>query len=182
MSNYRRLHNAGATYFFTVVTYRRRKILCTDTLRNALRAGIQATQTTHPFSINAWVLLPDHLHCIWTLPADDADFGLRWALIKRFVSKHCATELHQADLMTDSKLRRNELTIWQRRFWEHQIRDDQDFNAHLDYIHYNPVKHGYVVKVADWEYSTFHRYQRDGLYPQGWGLNFIGNLQQNYGE
>jgi len=112
MSNYRRANTKGATYFLTVVTYRRQRILCNDNMRNALRKAIQITQTTHPFTIDAWVLLPDHLHCIWTLPADDASFGTRWAMIKRFVTKQCGYALHREDWMNVSKRRRKESTIW----------------------------------------------------------------------
>lgn len=182
MSDYRRANDKGATYFFTVVAFRRRKILCNESVRNALRDGIRNAQITRPFDIDAWALLPDHLHCIWTLPPDDEDFGVRWAMIKRFVTKRCAAYLHEENLMTPSKHRRKESTLWQRRFWEHQIRNEQDFAAHVDYIHYNPVKHGYVGKVADWSYSTFHRYVREGIYPADWGSGFIEKPSINYGE
>jgi putative transposase len=110
----------------------------------------------HPFTIDALVLLPDHMHCIWALPQSDASFGIRWAMIKRFVTKRCGLDLHRDDWMNKSKRRRKESTIWQRRFWEHQIRDEQDYAIHMDYIHFNPVKHGYVQNVIDWQYSTFH--------------------------
>ncbi len=162
MSNYRRANTKGAIYFFTVVTYRRQTFLCNENIRNALRNGIQNTQTTHPFIIDSWVLLPDHLHCIWTLPSDDANFGLRWAMIKRFVTKRCGPDLRREDWMNKSKRRRKESTIWQRRFWEHQTRDERDYEIHMDYLHYNPVKHGYVKSVIEWPYSTFHRYVLQG--------------------
>ena len=168
MSNYRRANIKGGTYFFTVVTYRRQTFLCNDHVRKALRDGILAVQTTHSFTIDGWVLLPDHLHCIWTLPPGDANFGVRWAKIKRFVTKQCGPDLRREDLMNKSKRRRNESTIWQRRFWEHQIPDDRDYKRHMDYLHYNPVKHGYVKNVKDWPYSTFHRYVSQGVYGQNW--------------
>jgi putative transposase len=181
MSNYRRANTKGGTYFFTVVTYRRQRFLCNETVRTALREGIQATQATHPFTIDGWVLLPDHLHCIWTLPVDDADFGIRWAMIKRYVTKQCNPELKRDDWMKRSKQKRKESTIWQRRFWEHQIRDDRDYENHMDYLHYNPVKHGLVAKVANWQYSTFHRYVRQGVYGMDWaGVNVQDT--ENFGE
>jgi putative transposase len=168
MSDYRRSNTKGGTYFFTVVTYRRQAFLCDERVRTALREGIKATQLTHPFTIDAWVLLPDHLHTIWTLPLDDAHFGIRWALIKRFVTKQCNAEFKRNELMNPSKLKRKESTFWQRRFWEHQIRDESDFQKYVDYIHYNPMKHGLVKKVSDWPYSTFHRYVAQGRYGVDW--------------
>jgi putative transposase len=177
MSEYRRANTKGGTYFFTVVTYRRQPFLCDERVRTALREGIKTSQLTHPFTIDAWVLLPDHLHCIWTLPPDDADFGIRWALIKRFVTKQCNSELKRDELMKPSKLKRKESTLWQRRFWEHQIRDESDFQQHVDYIHYNPVKHRLVNKVSDWPYSTFHRYVGQGVYDMDWaGVEDVDNL------
>jgi len=131
MSNYRRAKTKGGTYFFTVVTFRRQKILCDELVRNALRIGIKNVQSTNPFTIDAWVLLPDHLHCIWTLPQNDANFGVRWAMIKRHVTKTCGPALYRDEWMTASKRRRKESTIWQRRFWEHQIRDEQDYEKHM---------------------------------------------------
>lgn len=166
MSCYRRASIAGGTYFFTVVTYRRRPILCDAAIRAALRAAILSVQSRYPFSIDAWVLLPDHLHCIWTLPDDDHDFALRWRLIKRSVSLACANDYHQPDWMTASKIKHRESTVWQRRYWEHCIRDANDLSRHLDYIYINPVKHHWVDQVDDWPYSTFHRDVRQGLYTE----------------
>ena len=107
MSNYCRARTKGGTYFFTVITYRRQNILCNEEIRIALREAIRKVQETHPFVIEAWVLLPDHLHCIWTLPENDADFGIRWVMIKRFVSKQCRS-FHRDDWMTVSKRKRKE--------------------------------------------------------------------------
>jgi putative transposase len=168
MSNYRRAKTQGRTYFFTVVTYRRQGFLCNESVRRALREGIHHARKEHPFTIDAWVLLPDHLHFIWTLPCDDADFGIRWAIIKRFVTKQCNPELKRDDWMKPSKIKRKESTLWQRRFWEHQIRDDKDYEKHVDYIHYNPVKHGLAKQASDWPFSTFHRYREKGLYEIDW--------------
>lgn len=168
MSRYRRAIAAGSSYFFTVVTYRRQPILCSEKIRKALRAAIESVRTSLPFVIDAWVLLPDHLHCAWTLPDGDADFSTRWMKIKRAVSLACGEEYRRDDWVTASKLKHRESTIWQRRFWEHQIRDEEDLACHIDYLHFNPVKHGHVQYVADWPYSTFHRYVRDGVYERDW--------------
>lgn len=124
---------------------------------------------TRPFTVDAWVLLPDHMHCIWTLPEGDGDYSTRWAEIKRFVSSAARGTLHDPSLLTNAGKSRGESTIWQRRFWEHRIRDQSDFERHVDYIHFNPVKHRYVKTVSEWPHSTFHRYVREGLYPQDWG-------------
>lgn len=171
MSRYRRSLLAGGTYFFTVVTYRRQTILCDDMMRSALRSAIESVRSTRPFTIDAWVLLPDHLHCIWTLPEGDADFSTRWMMIKRKVSLICATEYRRSDLLTASKQKHRESTIWQRRFWEHQIRDDDDFARHMDYLHFNPVKHGLASNVMDWPYSSFHRLIEQGRYTKDWGTS-----------
>lgn len=179
MPNYRRSPVAGGTYFFTLTSYRRRPILTEAALRHALRDAIRQTRIAHPFDIDAWVLLPDHLHCVWTLPPDDADFSLRWSMIKRLVTQTCGNQFELAALPA-SRTQRKESAIWQRRFWEHQIRDDDDFARHVDYIHWNPVKHGLVAQVADWPYSTFHRYVAQAKLSADWG----GVMEQNgdFGE
>lgn len=159
----------GATWFFTVVTYQRQRILCDEPVRAALRAAIAQTRMNWPFVIDAWVLLPDHLHCVWTLPAGDADFAIRWNLIKRRTSQALKKDYFTDGLMTASKSSRRELTFWQRRYWEHRIRDERDFENHVDYIHNNPVKHGHARTPAGWPYSSFHRYAMNGLYPTSWG-------------
>ncbi|MFM8333295.1 MAG: REP-associated tyrosine transposase [Candidatus Methylumidiphilus sp.] len=169
MSHYRRDYTPGATYFFTVVTYRRRAFLCDDDVRAALRDAIQLTRVHYPFVIEAWVLLPDHLHCIWKLPTDDADHSTRWQLIKHRVTDTCP-RLHKPEWMTASKIKHRESTVWQRRHIEHRIRDDRDFANHCDYIHYNPVKHGLTNRPCDWPYSSFHRFVKRGIYPQHWAL------------
>ena len=155
MSHYRRAAIPGGTYFFTVATYRRRPILCDAPVRTALRSAINTVQSRHPFTIDAWVQLPDHLHCIWTLPPDDNDFDGRWRLIKRSVSLVCADNYRRPDWMTASKIKHRESTFWQRRYWEHAIRNETDFSRHVDYIYINPVKHNHVARVIDWPYSTF---------------------------
>jgi len=168
MPNYRRVKSAGGTFFFTVVTYRRQPILCDHEIRRVLRQAITSVRSTRPFTIDAWVLLPDHLHCIWTLPPDDDDFSVRWALIKREVSRSVEAEYRRPRLMTSSQVSHRDAGIWQRRFWEHCIRDDVDFQRHLDYLHFNPVKHGVAGSPREWPFSTFNRLVEEGLYPADW--------------
>ena len=173
MPEYRRPHTPGGTFFFTVNTYRRQPLLTIEAFRRELRTGIQKTRGVKPFHIDAWVLLPDHLHCIWTLPEDDSDFSTRWAMIKRHVSQSCGEWLNREHWLSASRRQRKETSVWQRRFWEHQIRDENDYMRHVDYIHWNPVKHGLVEAVIDWPYSTFHRYVRNGVYTSDWVDNRI---------
>lgn len=169
MSNYRRAKTPGASFFFTLVSYHRRPVLCEPQVRAALHDAINWVRRDRPFIIEAWVLLPDHLHTIWTLPENDADFATRWQTIKRRVSVQCPSLLLAHELLNNSKIKRREASLWQRRFWEHQIRDDKDFANHMDYLHFNPVKHGLVEQVCDWPYSTFHRYVKAGVLPENWG-------------
>ncbi len=180
MADYRRSKIAGGTYFFTVVAHERRPVLTTEMVRVALREAIQQARTTLPFQIEAWVLLPDHLHCIWTLPEGYANFSARWAIIKRHVSGRCASTIKSS--LSDSRFKRNERPFWQRRFWEHQIMDDADMAKHVDYVHWNPVKHGLVKVVKDWSYSSFHKYVAKGAYPSDWGGSEIANADDNFGE
>jgi len=179
MPQYIRTNATGASYFFTVVTHHRRPILCEPIVRNALRAAIERTRTSRPFTIDAWVLMPDHLHCIWTLPIGDADFSTRWMKIKRSVSIACHDHYHDLELMNSSKQKHRESTIWQRRFWEHQLRDENDFANHMDYLHFNPVKHGLSQSVLEWPYSTFHRYVKEGVYAPDWGLEINSPTYQH---
>jgi len=164
MSNYRRADFAGGYYFFTLVTYRRHKFLTTDGARDCLRRAFEKVQTQRHFETTAICLLPDHLHCVWKLPDGDADFSTRWTLIKRGFTvsflKAGGKELRQSD----SRLEHRQRGVWQRRFWEHQIRDERDLHTHVDYIHYNPVKHGLVARLDDWPWSTYHKYVESGHY------------------
>jgi putative transposase len=166
MATYRRALTPGATYFFTVNTYQRQTVLTERPFYAALKQSLREVKAMHPFTIEAFVLLPDHLHCLWSLPEGDADYALRWNLIKRQVSQQ-TRECLDAPL-TRSRQQRRELELWQRRFWEHLIRDEQDFARHVDYIHWNPVKHGYVKRVSDWPYSSFQRYVARGVYAVDW--------------
>ncbi len=158
MANYRRARLDGGIYFFTLVTYRRQNILTDPQSRRILRAVIEDVRQRHPFVIDAWVLLPDHLHSVWTLPQGDNDFSRRWGLIKAGFSKRIKRRFHREDWMSSSRRKHREATVWQRRFWEHCMRDEADFRRHIDYVHWNPVKHGLVKNVQDWPHSTLHRH------------------------
>ena len=177
MSNYRRARAPGSTYFFTVNLNDRRGDLLVREIE-LLRSVVRATRTRHPFQIDAWVVLPEHMHCLWTLPPGDSEFALRWKSIKLAFSKR----LRPLEARTDMQMKRGERGIWQRRYWEHLIRDDLDYQRHFDYIHFNPVKHGHVRQVRDWPYSSFHRAVRDGLYSKDWsGIEDAGE-QNGWGE
>jgi len=164
---YRRARLKGGTYFFTVVTHNRRKILCESENVDLLRLAFRSVMDNHPYHIDAFVLLPDHLHCIWTLPYDDTDFSTRWGLIKSTFSRTCSR--HFKGDVSASRRTKREAAVWQRRFWEHAIRDENDFYRHVEYIHYNPVKHNLVNAPSQWPYSSFHKYVRNGLCDLDWG-------------
>mgnify|MGYP002413699748 FL=1 len=169
MARYRRARVAGGTYFFTVVTERRQRVLVLPEVRAALRAAIENVRVARPFDIKGWVLLPDHIHAIWTLPPGDTDFATRWRLIKSHVTRCCAF-LFTPEFQTRRREVKHCGTLWQHRYWEHLLRDEADLRNHLDYLHWNPVKHGLVHRVADWPWSSFHRYVAQGDYPPDWGL------------
>jgi len=171
MPDYRRWRVPGGTYFFTINLLERRSDLLVRHI-DALRAAVGQTRRERPFRIDAWVVLPEHLHCILTLPEGDDDFSNRIKAIKiRFVRAIPATERR-----SPNRAARGERAIWQRRFWEHAIRGDADYARHMDYVHFNPVKHGHVSRVRDWPYSTFHRLVRGGLYPADWGGPDLGDF------
>ena len=163
MPDYRRAWIPGGTYFFTVNLLRRRDNPLLVRHIDALRRAVVRVRR-HPFTVHGWVVLPEHLHCILELPPGDADFALRWRLIKQGFSK----ALPRVERRSAVRVRRGERGIWQRRFWEHAIRDEADFRSHMDYVHANPVKHGLVARVRDWPYSTFHRLVKQGMYPLDW--------------
>lgn len=173
MSKYIRSYTEGATYFFTLVSYNRRKLFCEDDFLKALKNSIRRVQQQYPFEIIAWVQLPDHLHCIWQMPENDADYSMRWSQIKRLTTQACPHYHLRLEDLDYSKVKRNERGIWQRRFSEHQINSEADFIKHMDYIHYNSVKHGLVKRVLDWPYSSFHRYVGNGFYAEDWGSDSI---------
>ncbi len=173
MPQYIRSYTEGATYFFTLVSYNRRKILCENDFLKAFKNSIKLIQQQYPFEIIAWVQLPDHLHCIWQMPENDANYSMRWSQIKRLTTQACPQYHLPIAKLSQSKINRNERGVWQRRFSEHQINSEANFIKHMDYIHYNPMKHGLVDKVSDWNYSSFHRYVRQGIYSADWGDNLI---------
>jgi putative transposase len=163
MPDYHRNRVPGGTYFFTVNLLERRERLLVEHI-DALRDAVRQVRKKHPFHIDAWVVLPDHTHCVWTLPPGDDDYSSRWKAIKIAFAK----ALPRTEQLSAVRERKGERGIWQRRFWEHTIRDDSDYAAHVDYVHINPVKHGLVKRVADWPYSSFHRFVKDGIYPLDW--------------
>jgi len=163
MTDYRRNRVPGGTYFFTVNLYDRRSQLLTANI-DLLRDAIREVRAKAPFHIDAWVVLPDHLHSLWTLPDRDLDFSGRWQTIKTAFSK----QVPEGEFRSASREAKGERGVWQRRFWEHTIRDDRDYAAHFDYIHFNPVKHGLVAGVADWPHSSFRRSVAMGFYPADW--------------
>ena len=160
MSQYKRYYQSGGNYFFTLVTHQRKPILTIPDNIERLKIAIKKVKASRPFHLNAMVILPDHLHCLWKLPENDKDFSTRWRLIKRYFSMEIAAHINH----------RKEKEIWQRRFWEHAIRDEEDWQKHMNYIHYNPVKHGYIKSVKEWSHSTFYYWQQKGLYDDDWGL------------
>jgi putative transposase len=169
MSNYRRACIPGATYFFTVVTHNRKPLFSIDRARRVLHQAIADVRDRHTFEIEAICLLPDHLHTIWKLPVDDSDYPQRWNEIKGFFTKRFRDISSIDGNISISRQSKGERNIWQRRFWEHLIKDESDLRKHMDYLHYNPVKHGLVGRVVDWPWSSFHRYVREGIYPTDWG-------------
>jgi putative transposase len=161
MVRYRRNIIPGGTFFFTLTLTNRRSAHLIEHVA-ALRSAFRVTRNERPFQIDAIAILPDHLHAIMTLPDGDADYSGRWRRIKSSFTRQVA------GVATIEKDRRGEYALWQKRFWEHTIRDDADLEQHVDYIHFNPVKHGLVSRVVDWSYSSFHRYVRQGFLPEDW--------------
>ena len=171
---YRRAFTPGGSFFFTLVTQGRKLIFANAETVEVLRNAFRSVRQSRPFEIDAMVVMPDHLHCIWTLPPGDADFSTRWRLIKTWFTKHCDPVLRPAP--STIRKSKHEQAIWQHRYWEHQLRDESDFARHVDYIHYNPVKHGLTASPMEWPYSSFRRYVEAGIYPSDWGKNII-NLE-----
>ena len=165
MRSYLRMRATAGVYFFTVnLAERRGNTLLVDRV-DALRDAFRRTRAERPFALEAVVVLPEHLHCLWRLPPGDDDFPTRWRLIKSRFSRAVATE----ERRTQSRRRKGERGLWQRRYWEHLIRDDDDYRHHLDYIHFNPVKHGHVRCAGDWPHSSLARWIARGVYEPGWG-------------
>jgi putative transposase len=177
MSNYRRAYVPGGSYFFTVVTERRAPILCTETSRACLREALLECRRRWPFRIDAMVLLNEHLHAIWTLTEGDTRYSTRWGWIKKEFTKAYLAAGGTEQPRNASRLRQRRRGVLHRRFWEHAIRDEADYFKHFDYLHYNPVKHGYVECVRDWPYSTFHKWVKHGVYAPDWGCKIQGLLE-----
>jgi len=175
MSRYRRVKIGGGTFFFTLALADRSSDLLVREM-DRLRRSYALVQEQLPFETAAICILPDHIHALWILPAGDAYYSSRWSLFKSGFSRG----LPPAHTRSVSKMAKREKGIWQRRYWEHAIRDDADFERHVDYIHYNPVKHGLVSRVADWPYSSFHRFVAGGMLPADWAGD-ASNLPGGFG-
>jgi putative transposase len=169
MSDYRRWYVPGGTYFFTLVVENRRPLFATPETRALLGNALRTIHGESPFRTVAMVLLPDHLHAIWQLPSNDCDYSTRWQRIKARFTTDLRCSGYRMPKLSLARQNRGERGIWQRRFWEHVIRDEAELEAYFDYIHWNPVKHGYVRHPAEWESTTYHRHVRSGHYPKTWG-------------
>jgi putative transposase len=176
MPRYLRAHIKGGVFFFTLTLADRSSDVLVRHI-DRLRRIYASVQKRHPFETIAICVLPDHLHAIWSLPEGDADFPRRWSLIKAGFSRGLAGNRPRSA----SKITHRERGIWQRRYWEHAIRNDADLERHVDYIHYNPVKHGHVAQVRDWPHSSFHRYVAQGSLPEDWGGE-VREPNGNFGE
>lgn len=164
MPDYRRFFRPGGTWFFTVNLLERKNNDLLVREIDLLRESIRKVKKQYPFEIVAWSVMPEHMHCIWKLPEGDADFPLRWRLIKSRFSRN----LPNTEYCSPARRKNGERGIWQRHYWEHLIRDETDLQKHIDYVHVNPLKHGWVNQVKDWPYSTFHVFVQRGLYPPDW--------------
>ncbi len=176
MTDYRRNFVPGGSFFFTVNLADRRLRLLIEHI-DELRGAFREVHRHHPFTTDAVVVLPDHLHAVWTLPEGDADFAMRWRQIKSAFSR----KLAPTEPISESRAAKSERGIWQRRYWEHTIRDENDFARHIDYVHINPVKHRLVTSVGDWPYSSFHRMVKLGVYPEDWAGD-VTELDGSFGE
>ncbi|MDR3490651.1 MAG: transposase [Gammaproteobacteria bacterium] len=168
MSQYIRYYHPGGYYFFTLVTHKRRPLFSDDENVEKLRVAIRKVKINHPFSLTAFVILPDHMHCIWKLPSNDKNFSTRWRLIKNYFSREMQSPINL----------RKEKEIWQHRFWEHCIRDENDWRQHMDYIHYNPVKHNLVASPKNWKHSSFYYWVERGWYEENWALGEIDDFSK----
>ena len=174
---YRRANVKGGTYFFTVNLADRQGSLLVDKI-DILRNAMSLVIKRHPFTIDAIVVLPEHLHALWTLPQNDNDYATRWMLIKTAFSQ----QIPKGEDCSASRKKKGERGIWQRRYWEHLIRDARDYTHHVEYIHYNPVKHGYVNRASAWQYSSIHRYIANGTIERNWGIGIDSTDGSNFGE
>ncbi|MGD1940551.1 MAG: transposase [Leptolyngbyaceae cyanobacterium] len=174
MPNYRRVHIAGSTVFLTWVTYRRVPLFNQPDNIQLLRQAIRKTQDEAPFQIAAAVVLPEHLHFIWTLPTNDSNYSKRVRRIKVLFTKALRGQNTQLENLSSSRRKHRESDVWQRRFWEHTLRSEAELSHYLDYVHYNPVKHGWVSCPHQWPYSSFDKWVRAGAYHPDWGCRCKG--------
>jgi REP-associated tyrosine transposase len=181
MSDYRRWYVPGGSYFFTIVTHRRQGLLGTPESVERLRAALRSVQSQWPFDVVAAVVLPDHMHFIWTLPPGDAGYSRRIGRMKALFSSRRDSQSADLALVSASRRKHREREPWQRRFWEHALRDEDDLKRHLDYIHYNPVKYGYVRCPHLWSYSSFMHWVVRGEYETGWGCQCRGQCEEPVG-
>ena len=172
---YRRATVPGASYFFTLIAYRRKRLFADPSNVERWHGAVEAVQRKRPFVVEAEVVLPDHLHMVWTLPELDADYATRIRLIKTGFTKALSLRLDGVETNV-SRVSKGERHVWQRRYWEHVIRDERDFQAHLDYIHINPVKHGLAKRPEDWPHSTFRIWLERGAYEPWWGTDALPPL------
>ena len=179
MPNYRRKRQPGSIVFLTVVTYRRRRLFHHAPWRALLRQAMDAARTGRPFELTGIVLLPDHVHMLWRLPPGDADFSTRVSQMKRVFTRSYLASGGKDGAGTPSRQRQRIRGVWEKRFWEHTIRDARDLRMHLDYIHLNPVKHGLAARPGDWQWSSFARYVRMGWYEPDWlgRIDLPGNMR-----
>jgi len=178
MPECRRAFEPGGMFFFTLVTHQRKGLLCEPLGRGCLRRAFKTVQAKYPFDVVGIVLLPDHLHCLWKLPDNDSDFSIRWQYIKGEFTRNWRAGGGGDERVSPSRRRRREREVWQRRFWEHAIREERDMIRHLDYIHYNPVKHGLARCPHQWESSTFDQWVRKRVYDPDWQCQCTGQHRQ----
>lgn len=174
---YRRLVAPGASFFFTVVTEERRPIFASEEAVALFTAAVENVRVRHRFDLEAQVILPDHIHAIWKMPETDSDYSKRWRLIKEAFTRGYVARFGVLP-RSSSRFRKNEQAVWQRRFWEHLIRDERDFRMHVDYIHLNPVQHGLCRAAIDWPYSTFREWVQRGAYDDHWGSDTMPELPE----
>lgn len=188
MPNYRRAHVPGGSFFFTLVTNRRARLFAQPPARRLLGSVFRRCILKWPFRINALVLLPEHLHAIWSLPPGDTEYPKRWGWIKKEFTKGWLQLGGAEERISDAEEREGRRGIWQPRYWEHTLEDEDDFERHFDYIHYNPVKHGHVKCPRDWRWSSFHRWAATGVYSEHWACGRDGfamdfsDIEGNVGE
>ena len=183
MSDFRRKFVPGGMYFFTVVTYQRRRFLTDEIARSSLREAFMEVNRMMPFNIFAIVLLPEHLHMVMQLPPNDAAYPIRWKRIKESFTRRWLERGGRESPVTESERKRGRRGVWQPRYWEHTVRDEPDLERCVDYTHWNPRKHGLVTRVKDWKWSSFSRFVREGQYELNWGGEApIGVEHRDWGE